>query len=96
MKSEKPLYPIRPKATDATARRLVKKLARLQENGGGKSTTDWEKTFIDEVKSRVGRFGSAFCDPEKGDLNNPLSFRQNYKMHEISRLIRYRAKKRVK
>lgn len=84
----------RPSATDPKTKKLINKLAKLQMNGAGKRTTGWEKTFLKEVKERVGKFGSAFCDEEKGDLAQSLSVRQYYKMREIDRLIRYRDKKK--
>ncbi len=83
----------RPKPNDPATKRLVHKLARLAAKGHGEKTTGWEKTFLKEVGDRVGQYGSAFCDAEKGDLGQHLSMRQYYKMREIGRLIRYRDKK---
>ena len=85
----------RPKPTDSRTRKLLSKLTRLQLQGGGKGTTDWEKTFLKEVKARVAQYGSAFADSEKGDLDHSLSIRQSFKMCEIDRLIRYRGKTKV-
>jgi len=86
----------RPKPDDPCTKRLINKLARLAAKGHGKKTTGWEKTFLKEVGDRVGQYGSAFCDSEKGDLSQPLSIRQYYKMKEIGRMIRYRDKKMAK
>jgi len=83
----------RPKADDPRTKRLIKKLARLQENGGGKRTTGWEKDFLKDVKLRLSTYGTAFADEEKGDLDQSLSTRQYFKMQEINRMIRYREKK---
>lgn len=86
----------RPKPTDQVTKRLISKLKRMEMSCGGKKTTGWEKTFLKEVKERVSRFGSAFCDEEKGDLNQSLSIRQYYKMREIGRKIHHRDTKIVK
>lgn len=85
----------RPSATDTKTKKLINKLAKLQMNGAGKRTTGWEKTFLKEVKDRVSKFGSAFCDEEKGNLDQSLSVRQYFKMREIDRMIRYREKKKL-
>lgn len=86
----------RPKPEDPAAKRIIAKLKRLAERGHGKKITGWEKTFLKEVKERVGKFGSAFADEEKGDLGQSLSTRQYYKMREIDRMIRLREKQKEK
>lgn len=83
---------VRPKATDPKTRKLINKLARLQLNGAGKCTTGWEKDFLKDVKQKVSTYGSAFCDQDKGNLDESLSVRQYYKMREIDRMIRFREK----
>lgn len=85
----------RPKPNDPITKRLVSKLQRLADNGNGKKTTGWEKTFLKEVRERVSKYGSAFCDDEKGDLSQSLSTMQYYKMREIDRMIRYREKRKL-
>lgn len=86
---------VRPKPNDPITKRLVSKLQRLADKGHGKKTTGWEKTFLKELKDRVSKFGSAFCDEEKGNLDQSLSTRQYFKMREIDRMIRYREKKKL-
>ena len=84
----------RPKTTDLRTKKLINKLAKLQAQGTGKSTTDWEKKFLKEVKERVSTYGSAFVDQEKGSLDQSLSYLQSFKMREINRMIHYRQKKK--
>jgi hypothetical protein len=47
--------------------------------------SDWEAEFIASVEDRLETFGSAFADPEKGDLDSPLSRLQEAKLRELEK-----------
>ncbi|WP_199241121.1 hypothetical protein [Marinicauda salina] len=47
--------------------------------------SDWEAEFLDSVEDRLEEYGSAFADPEKGDLDEPLSRLQLMKLKEIEK-----------
>ena len=49
------------------------------------SLSDWEAEFIASVQDRLETFGSAFADPEKGDLESPLSRLQEAKLKELEK-----------
>ena len=43
------------------ALRKLRKAAERAEAEGGPGLSDWEKEFVDEVETRVEKFGSAFA-----------------------------------
>ncbi|AZU05194.1 hypothetical protein X907_2683 [Glycocaulis alkaliphilus] len=45
--------------------------------------TEWEDEFLGSVEERLNTFGSAFTDPEKGSLDEPLSQLQAAKLKEL-------------
>lgn len=45
--------------------------------------TEWEDEFLGSVEERLNTFGSAFNDPEKGLLDEPLSQLQAAKLKEL-------------
>lgn len=45
--------------------------------------TEWEDGFLGSVEDRLNTFGSAFTDPEKGALDEPLSQLQAAKLKEL-------------
>ena len=55
--------------------------AKLSEEG----LTEWEAEFLGSVEERLTKFGSAFADPDKGQLSAPLSLRQGLKVRQISK-----------
>lgn len=55
--------------------------AKLSEEG----LTEWEADFLGSVEERLTKFGSAFADPDKGQLSAPLSLRQGLKVRQISK-----------
>lgn len=61
-------------------RRTRSKLAATAEG-----PTDWEAEFLASVEERLDRFGSAFSDPDKGQLSAPLSLRQGLKLRQMGR-----------
>lgn len=45
----------------------------------------WEAEFLDSLEARLGEYGSAFADPQKGALDEPLSRLQVMKLKEIEK-----------
>lgn len=70
------------------ALRKLRKAAELAERGEGPPLSDWEREFLEEVEQRIETFGSAFADPEKGDLEDPMSALQTQKLREIGKKAR--------
>ena len=76
------------KVDDKKTRSALRKIARAKraaENASSEDAklSDWEGDFIESVEERLEKFGSAFTDPEKGQLDNALSARQSRKLKEI-------------
>jgi len=72
---------VRAKQAAKTVRRLERLLATAAT--GDVETTPWEGDFLTDLKERVGKYGRAFADPEKGNLSMPLSMRQAIKVRQI-------------
>lgn len=70
------------------ALRKLRKAAERAEAEGGPGLSDWEKEFVEEVETRVEKYGSAFADPDKGRLDEPLSALQTRKLKEIDKKSR--------
>jgi hypothetical protein len=70
------------------ALRKLRKAAELAERGEGPPLSDWEREFLEEVEQRIETFGSAFADPEKGNLEEPMSALQTRKLKEIDKKAR--------
>lgn len=71
---------------DKKKRKVLRKLRQAAERAqadGGPGLSDWEKEFVEEVEARVEKYGSAFADPDKGHLEEPLSALQTRKLKEI-------------
>jgi hypothetical protein len=47
--------------------------------------SDWEAEFLTSLDERLNKYGSAFTDPDKGQLSAPLSLRQGLKVRQISK-----------
>jgi hypothetical protein len=73
------------------ALRKLRKAAERAEAENGPGLSDWEREFVDEVEMRVEKYGSAFADPEKGNLDEPLSALQARKLKEIDKKSRGKA-----
>lgn len=72
-------------------RKALRKLRKAAERAAaenGPGLSDWEREFVDEVEMRVEKYGSAFADPEKGNLDEPLSALQARKLKEIDKKSR--------
>jgi len=74
------------------ALRKIRKAAELAEAGLGPPLSDWEREFLEEVEERIEKYGSAFADPTKGSLEEPLSARQTHKLKEIDKKARGKGK----
>ncbi len=76
---------------DKKTRKVLRKLrsaAKRAEAEGGPGLSDWEKEFVEEVETRLEKYGSAFADPDKGVLSDPLSILQSRKLKEIDKKSR--------
>lgn len=74
------------------ALRKLRKAAELAEAGLGPPLSDWEREFLEEVEERIEKYGSAFADPNKGNLEEPLSALQARKLKEIDKKARGKGK----
>lgn len=70
------------------ALRKLRKAAELAERGEGPPLSDWEREFLEEVEERINTYGSAFADPDKGNLEDPMSALQTQKLKEIDKKAR--------
>lgn len=73
------------------ALRKLRKAAELAARGEGPPLSDWEREFLEEVEQRIEEFGSAFADPDKGSLEEPMSALQTQKLREIDKKARGKA-----
>ena len=62
-------------------------IARIEKRAvaEGRGLSDWEKDFLESLDERLEKFGSAFADPDKGQLSAPLSLMQGLKLREINK-----------
>ncbi len=74
------------------ALRKLRKAAALADAGLGPPLSDWEVRFLEEVEARIEEYGSAFADPSKGNLEDPLSALQKHKLKEIDKKARGKSK----
>lgn len=79
-------------AKQRKALRKLRRAAAMAESGEGPPLTEWEETFLEELEARIEQFGSAFNDPEKGNLDEPLSALQTQKLREIDKKARGKGK----
>ena len=66
------------------ARRLIGRVKK-QFAGNDIEMTEWEDEFLDSLDARLGKYGKAFCDPDLGAMNAPLSLRQGLKLIELKK-----------
>jgi len=83
------------KVEERKTKRALNRLqrARAEAEARGETFTDWESEFVESVETRLKTFGSAFVDPEKGNLSEPLSGRQRRKLNEIDKKARGKDKR---
>ena len=77
---------------DKVAKKTLRKLEQTLRKMGDENSTEWESTFIDDVKTRVAEFGAAFYDLEKGDASESLSKLQGLKVAQINKELKLREK----
>lgn len=73
----------------------LKRARRAAEEAGTPDTelSEWEGEFLGSLEERLETFGSAFSDPEKGSAEEALSVRQAYKLREIEKKAKGKARK---
>lgn len=81
------------KKTKRALRKLARAKAKAAESGEDAKLSEWENEFVDSVETRLETYGSAFNDPEKGKLDEPLSARQSFKLREIEKKAAGKARK---
>lgn len=67
------------------ARKVLRALERAREEAkaAGADLSTWETEFLGSVEAKIGQYGSAFRDPHKGSLEEPISNMQRVKLKEI-------------
>jgi hypothetical protein len=67
-------------------KRAIAALKRAAEKAAAtpEGLSDWETEFLSSLDERLQKYGSAFADPDKGQLSAPLSMRQGLKVRQIS------------
>lgn len=73
------------KKTRKALRKLRRAVEKAEQGGEDAKLSGWEKEFAQSVETRLETFGSAFTDSTKGNLDEPLSARQNAKLSEITK-----------
>ena len=82
------------KKTRKALRRLARaKRAAKQVDGDDPQLSEWEDEFLGSLEERLEKFGSAFNDPDKGNLDDALSGRQSMKLREIEKKARGKERK---
>ncbi len=67
-----------PKLTKRALRRVIRLKTSVQD------LSDWEAEFLGSLEERLGTYGKAFSDPDKGAMCAPFSLMQGLKLKEIS------------
>lgn len=62
--------------------RKIEAITRAQAEG--RELSAWETAFLESLSERLNQFGSAFRDPAKGHLAQPLSDLQTQKLREVA------------
>lgn len=82
------------KKTRKALRRLDRaKRAAKQADGDDTQLSEWEDEFLGSLEERLEKFGSAFNDPDKGNLDDALSGRQSVKLREIEKKAKGKGRK---
>lgn len=88
MKRARP--PTGPRAVSASKTRralaaLRRAKAEAEKGGGERALSAWEAAFAQSVEARLEAYGSAFRNPAKGALGEPLSRLQALKLRQIAK-----------
>ncbi|MBO6729574.1 MAG: hypothetical protein JJ884_04030 [Maricaulis sp.] len=82
------------KKTRKALRRLARaKRAATESDGDDTRLSEWEDEFLGSLEERLEKFGSAFNDPDKGNLEDALSGRQSVKLREIEKKAKGKGRK---
>lgn len=70
----------------ALTRRALAAIARAAKRAAAckDGLSPWEDEYLRSLQERLNTYGSAFADPDKGQLSSPLSLRQGLKLKQIS------------
>lgn len=82
-----------PKKTRKALRRLQRARKKIEDSGKSDTLSDWEDEFLGSVEDRLETYGSAFNDPDKGQLDEALSGLQTAKLREIEKKAAGKARK---
>ncbi|MEE2525810.1 hypothetical protein V0U79_05480 [Hyphobacterium sp. HN65] len=82
-----------PKKTRKALRRLQRARKKIEDSGKTDTLSDWEDEFLGSVEDRLETYGSAFNDPDKGQLDEALSGLQTAKLREIEKKAAGKARK---
>ena len=68
-------------------RRALAALKRAAEKAAAtpEGLSEWETEFLTSLNERLQKYGSAFADPDKGQLSAPLSLLQGLKVRQIGK-----------
>ena len=76
------------KRKTSKALRKLRQAAERASDKAGLGLTSWEKDFVEGVTGRLEKYGSAFRDPHKGRLEEPLSHRQAHVVRVLDKKSR--------
>lgn len=89
-KKRKALGRIR-RARDAAERAIANCPDTETAEAARRELSEWEEEFVTSLEQRLSTYGSAFADPDKGDLDQPLSRLQEMKLKEIEKKAKGKA-----
>jgi hypothetical protein len=71
----------------ALTKRAIGALKRAADKAAAtpEGLSAWEAEFLTSLDTRLKTYGSAFSDPDKGQLSAPLSLRQGLKVRQIAK-----------
>lgn len=86
------------KSDDKMANKARKWIARVKKNATQTKTelSEWEDEFLLSLDERLEKYGRAFCDPDKGAMNAPLSLLQGLKVKEIGKKAKPKEENSIK
>lgn len=86
------------KIDEKKTRRALRRLERARKAAAASDAdkpdlSEWEGEFLGSLEERLEKFGSAFNDPDKGNIEDALSQRQALKLREIENKAKGKARK---
>ena len=76
--------------------RLRRTLRKKETLEGDAAFSEWEEDFTQSLEQRLEKYGAAFADPQKGDRDEALSYRQAAKLREIEKKAAGKVRKPMK